>query len=167
MVAPVFATGDVPTAAQVNSWFVNTKFAYKPTNETIASSTVLQSDDHLLVTVEANAIYHVEAILRTASQSAADLQIGWLTPASSSFDWIVHGINAGGSTTNDDFLGLMGTGSVPAVAGIGANIAVRCTGMLVTTAAAGTFRLQWAQNVSNASGTSVLANSYIFLQRMS
>jgi len=167
LAAPVFATGDVPTADQFNDWFVNTRFARKPSIETISSNASLQNDDDLFVSVDASAVYMVKAVLRIASQTAADFQFGWTGPAGITFDWIAHSINSGGSTTNDDFIGAYGTASVPTVAGLGGSTVVaHVEGLLVMGANAGTFRLQWAQGTSNASGTSLLTNSFLFLRQV-
>ncbi len=167
MAAPVFATGDVPTADQFNKWLVNTKYAYKPANETISSNATLQNDDDLFVTVDAAAHYIVECELFIASQAAADAQIAFSCPSGSVFTWRLHSINSSGSTTNDDFLSVMGTSSAPAVAGLGAStVAASVRGLLIVGGSSGTFQLRWAQNTSNASGTSMLQYSYMSLRRV-
>jgi hypothetical protein len=72
MAAPVFATNDVPTAAQVNSWFTNVNYAEKTSDTSRNTTIVLADDPELSVAVEANAKYMMTSmILYSATSQAA------------------------------------------------------------------------------------------------
>jgi hypothetical protein len=167
MAAPVYVTGNVPSAAEVNSWFVNILFARKTANETINSQATFQDDDHLFVSVEANAIYHVIIELREASQTTDDFKLQFTGPAGFSFAGNARGPNTTAAALQDIYATEYVSGTL-AFGGIGGNnLAVSIQGLLITSGTAGTFRLQWAQNTSGASGTTVLANSFMLLRRVS
>jgi hypothetical protein len=169
MAAPVYVTGNVPSAAEVNSWFVNVLFARKTSDETITSNATLQDDNDLFVTVEANAIYHTIVLLRYVSQATDDFKTGWTGPAGYSFSGESRGPlgnatdNVAGGTWE------IGAGSHGIVHnGVpGINMPVRLEGILITSGTAGTFRLQWSQATSGASGTTVRAGAYMLLRRVS
>lgn len=168
MAAPVFSTGDVPTAAQVNTWFVNILFARKTADETISSSTTLQNDDHLFVSVAANTVYDVTLEMRELSQPGDDFKLGFTMPASATFTGALRGPAtsatgfSGAETQSIEFTG--GPLAIGGVAGVNLPISVR--GLLITAGTAGTLQIQWAQNSSSASGTTVKANSYLLLRQV-
>lgn len=167
MAAPVFATGDVPSAAQFNDWLVNIKHARKLVNETISSLTVVQDDNDLFVTVASNASYEVKCGLFIASQTTTDFKFGFATPAGASFDYMVAGVDVGSTAYVGDTFYPWSSGSSSGLAGMGANTAPGLIdGILVVGGTSGSFRVQWAQNVSGASGTTVLANSWMTLRRV-
>ncbi len=168
MAIPVFATGDVPTADQVNKWFVNTRFARKPGIETVSSSATLQNDDDLFLSVDAGAMYLVNCVLFIASQTNADFQLDFTAPSGATFAWTATAINQAGTQITDLYQGAYGIGSAPPSGGLGGVTAVtRIEGLYVGGANAGTLRLRWAQNTLQASGTSVLTNSWIYARQVS
>jgi hypothetical protein len=168
MAAPVFVTNDVPSADQVNEWMVNIHFVRKTATETVSSTTTLQNDDDLFLSVAASAIYEVRMMLKIASQATDDLKVGFTGPAGYSFDWIGLGGDPALSGFANDQTGLFTTGATPIFAGMGGtNAPLMILGLLVVSSTAGTFQLQWAQGTLGASGTSLLANSYMRLERVS
>ena len=71
--APVHAVDEVVTASRTNTWFINCLFAYETATESVVPSTTLQDDDHLTVTVEANAVYDVTIVLTCDGTGGGDL----------------------------------------------------------------------------------------------
>jgi hypothetical protein len=55
---------------------------------------------------------------------------------------------------------------VLAVGGVGANALFRVVGYLVTANTTGTLQFRWAQNTSDVSDTTVIADSWMRLQRV-
>lgn len=167
MAIPVYSTGDVPTADEVNTWFVNTMFARKAITENISSSTSLHDDADLKLTLPANATYHATILLRMASQTTVDVATSFVGPAGCSFNYVTNGIVTAGASFSDDLVGTFGIGSTVTYGGLGGTTSPAIIEGLVTMAAtAGVFKLQWAQGVSNASGTSMLFDSFMSLRRV-
>lgn len=169
MAKPIFSTGDVPTATQVNEFFVNINFAYKTATESVISSTTLQADDHLTVPVLANSIYKVECMLKVDGAAAAEFKCQWTGPASATFDWAVSTLDNAATLFTGDQAAMFGLADIPTFGTIatGTFTAVQILGLLVTAGTAGNLALTWAQSVSNATATRVLQNSFMQLTRMS
>lgn len=168
MAAPVFATNDVPTAAQVNDWFVGVNFVRKASQTDRATTTVLADDPELTLAVVANAIYVAEIALFYQSQTAQDFKFQFTAPASSTIRYTLNGLHSSTATTYaDDQSGAQDLANVAAVSGIGSTLTgVLCKGLLRTSGTAGNFKLQWAQVTSGAT-TSLLVDSYMDLRRVS
>ncbi len=116
------------------------------------ASTVAPADDpDLTLSVVANAIYEVRALL-VWTNGGGGFRMAWNVPAASSMTW-TDGGGAGAvlPTTNATFAASTGTESV---------------GRLVTGANAGSCTLQWAQNASNAGNTALQAGSFLSLRRV-
>jgi hypothetical protein len=167
MAVPIFSTGDVPTATQVNDWFVNILFARKTSDETISSSTTLHNDTQLFVSVKANAVYHVILELRELAQPADDFKIGFTGPAGYAFTGGVRGPEGNATTLLNTYTSEILSGTPLAFGGIASNnLVISIQGLLITSGTAGTFQLQWAQNASSASGTTLKANSFMLLRQV-
>jgi hypothetical protein len=169
MAKPVFATNDVPTAAQVNEWMVNVLWARKTVFEDVTASTVLQNDDELFVTVAANSVYKVECLLHYDGDPGGDLKIQFSAPASSTMVYFgtsvdVTGANYGAdqNSSYDLTTATVGAGAIA----VGTMTSWFLKGALVTSGTAGTFRLQWAQRTAFATRTRIFPGSYLDLQRV-
>lgn len=168
MAKPVFATNDVPTASQFNSWLVNVNFARKAGTQSVTSSLTLQNDTELFVAVEANAIYFCDVIIQYDGPSAADLKMLLRTPTSGSFVGNATGVATAGTTAFDVVtIGIGGNGSFDfGTLGAGTQV-LTISGMLITSGTAGNLQIEWAQNTVNASATRVLSGSHMNLRRVS
>lgn len=166
-----FADDEVLTFDVVNRYFVQQTSVIKSADETVTSSTTFQNDDHLLVSVLANSQYFVEFFLIYDAIQAADIKIQWTAPAGATFDWTHGGLGTSATATSGSVsrnyrtISDIGTIGGPA-AGAGTNAVIPGEGRLVTSGTAGTFRLQWAQNTSSATGAIVRANSVLIVQRL-
>lgn len=135
--------------------------ARKSSDETINNTSGYQDDDELFVPVEANATYVGWLHFNYLSQAAAAFKYQFTTPAGSNLPfWSFIGSSPftyGGSAG----------GGVVGLAGTGANLPCDAWGLIIIGGTAGTMRMQWAQNVANASNTIVRAGSYLALWRLS
>jgi len=164
---------DAPTdeAAMMNA--VDTALAglwvNKSADETITNNTI-QNDDQLFVSVAANSQYKVEMFLIYQATATPLIKIGWTAPAGATFNWVANGLassvtasssgvilRAGQVLADNPVLGTFGSIGV-------SNIALP-SGWLTTTTA-GTLQFQWAQSVTNATGSVVKAGSKIWLRKV-
>jgi hypothetical protein len=165
---PVFATNDVPTATQFNSWLVNVNYAYKSATENVTSSTTLQVDDDLVVPVEANAHYHLTLNLSYGGAAAADLKVLIRTPTGGTFNGMAIGVVSSGASQQDiqTMAYVANTSEVFGILGAGPTWA-RVEGILITAGTAGNCQIEWAQNASSGTATNLYAGSFLSLRRLS
>ena len=135
----------------------------KPATETVNTNNVLQNDDDFVFTVAANATYAVTGLLVVNSGGTPDFQFQWILPAAATIDGLVDTDlnNIGGAS----HMGFTEAGTT-AINGQAADISHTFSATLQVAGTAGTAQLQWAQNTSNASNTSVLIGSWITLRRI-
>lgn len=152
-------------------------FARKTASESVTSSTVLQNDDHLFVSVLANTTYEILLLLRVSGNSAlntGDLRIDLTIPAGAALLAAGVGVSVSSTDTKNEQLahiGDMGSGSsrvfgTTGTGGGAANSSVLVRGILVVAGTAGTLQLQWAQNVSSATPTTLHTNSFMVLREL-
>lgn len=161
MAAPVWATNDVPTAADFNTWIQNINFVVKPTIQSVTSSTTLVADTALTLPVAANATYTVELVLGYDGATAGDIKVLLRCPTSATFNGYAHAFIVGMASQQDDQMAAMGEN---ASLGWGCNGASnvmygKVTGLLVTVGTAGNLSIEWAQVASSATATRVYANA--------
>lgn len=167
MAKPVYSTGDVPTADEVNNWFVNVQHARVLATQSVTSSTTLQDDDYMVLSVDANAVYLVWCILDYSGAAAGDLKVLFRTPTSGSF----YGQGTtliGAATGQQDNQNMPITGNssdILGTTGTGRQIAM-VMGQLITAGTAGNFKVEWAQNTSNATATQMHTGSWLSLMRV-
>lgn len=168
MTKPTFIAGDVPTAAQVNGWFVNTLYAVKTANESVTSNVTPQDDDHLTLSVEANASYLVQALFKFDGATAGDFRWKFVGPAGATYDGINSGLTNAAATTADDHAPYtpINTDNNHGALGAGTAVAASSTGLLIVAGTAGNFKVQWAQSFSSATATILQAGSFILLKRV-
>jgi hypothetical protein len=144
----------------------------KTANETVTSSTTLQYDNELAVTVAANSTYLGEIHAAFSGDPSFDAKCDWYGLTGHTmyrhiigpYIAVVHVFNAdsiriqSGQTASDAVtIGLEGTG----------NIAHYQENFVLTTGTSGgTLRFRWAQNASGAVATTCHANSYMTLRKV-
>ena len=147
-----------------------TKIYRKTANESVTSSTTLQDDDHLVdMTLEASTRYLFEAILLVGSSGAAagELKLQWVE-STSAFSFIVVRSIIGDTVPTISNL----VQSLPTEVTAEASESVAGTSQilwftgLITAGAADTLKLQWAQNTSNATATTLAAGSMVRLTNL-
>jgi len=158
--------GDVLTASDMNAWTVP-RAAYKTVNETVTSSAVLQNDNELFITVDANAVYFVQLFMRYTAATAGDIQFGWTAPGGTTItNPYLHGFGTTAAVSTDDVIAAGLT--APGLGGIGSGTDVACNSVWIVTTAgtSGTLQLQWAQLASFATATTVVAGSVLIAARI-
>ena len=147
----------------------------KTADEQRLSTTTNSTDLHLFYPVEANAVYVVEGLLLYSARDDTDVKIGFAGPSGTTFDWIAHaqnqsstgGVASGGVVVDRQSIG----NSAFPLGGFGAENTTYMTallrGRIDTASTAGTFSLNWAQRVSNATAAIMRAGSWIKFQRTS
>jgi hypothetical protein len=166
-----FADDEVLYAADVMRYWVQQVHALKTADETVTSSTTAQNDDHLVVPLLASSRYWIEFFIIYDAVQAADIKIQWSVPAGSTLRWTHGGLGTGVTSTIGEVSRFfrsqsdIGTVGGPAVGG-GTNAIIPGEGWIDVAGTPGNLQLQWAQNVANATGTVVRANSLLIAQRL-
>lgn len=168
MPAPVFATGDVPSADQVNTWFVNILHTRKTAAQGVASSTALVDDDALFLSVPAGASYELTGVIIYDGAAASDLKIGWSGPSGAVLWFVANTLGAAATLYTDDqaFVGEMTSTPTFGAIAPGTNSPLAIQGLLVTGGNAGTFRFRFAQAATSGTQTRVMPYSYLTLRRV-
>jgi hypothetical protein len=140
---------------------------------TVNNTTTLADATGLSVAVVASATYKIDGWVMYTSIAAADFKIGWSTPASTTGYWSMTGYGRDVAPLADT-----GLGSVHLVADIGTSlttagttagterVACRVAGFITTTAA-GTLVLRFAQRGASATNTVAKAGSWLDVVRVS
>lgn len=168
---PNLVAGQIATADALNNpGPVTQTYVIKPADESVTSSSTLQDDDHLLLSVAANAIYRVETIIKYVSTSTTPgFQMAWSGPTGASLLWVPCGLGFGDTSSNDKIdmaardITAASSLATPSSAG---NVALP-TGILTVGGTAGTLKFRWAQVSGNATATTVKAGSLLQLTRLS
>lgn len=167
MSAPSFDAGDEPIADDFQ--FLVPLRAIKPSDVAIANNATVVADADLVLTVVANAEYEVTVHCIYTAGATGLLQVGFSGPTAATMDWSVLGLaNSVTASDSGSYTALeraiTDTKNVGA-AGTGTPLAVWIRGFLLTGANAGSLTFKWAQAVSNATGTTVKANSRMIARR--
>jgi uncharacterized protein YunC (DUF1805 family) len=144
---PVFSAG-ITISAGIGS----VRYARKTSN-TSRNTTITPADDpHLVVAVEANAVYIVNWFCGWTPSGSGGFRIDFTAPSGSAM--IFADNDSGLSATLGDDL----TFNVTVGAFTG--------GTLTTAGTAGNLQLRWAQRISDATDTTLLANSFLKVERV-
>lgn len=158
-----FTAGVEPTADDLNK-LVPLR-AFKPSDVAIANSAALTADADLVLTVSANAEYEITVHAIYTAGGTGLFQVGFSGPAAATFDWVALGLaNSVTASDSGSYTALaraIGDSKNLGAAGAGTPVVARIQGRLVTSSTAGAFTFKWAQAVSNATGTTVKAGSYM------
>lgn len=167
---PQIAAGDELTADLLMSMLP--RIISKSVDEGRDTTTTLANDSELLMTLEANATYFVEFYLNCAALDAAKIKTAWSVPAGATGSRNVLGP---GSTANqasmDNVSMRAGTHTFTTSVTYGTrNSAVNGFYVqetaVVVTSSSGTCALQWAQDASNATDTTIYARSLMRVTRI-
>ena len=176
-----YVVGEVMTAAilnaeirdQFNALIADFQQVYKTADESVTSSTVLQNDNHLLVSLAANARYEVIVRLAVNGASSGDVKTAWTMPAGVTSQRYSFGPDVSSATSTAGTTVRASTITNGHLVEI--NYGVFSTGQqsyieetlyVITAGTAGTCQLQWAQNASSATATTVEEGSYITARRI-
>lgn len=180
---PTYLAGQRITASLLRSSQIQT---LRKTSDTARSATTTTTaDPHLQMDVLANAVYIWEGWIKYDSPTAADLNIDFTAPSGALGEWTAIGVGHSpviGATAapalqtdtqdargylirleaNDvasaRSYGGLGTGNTP--------LTLHLKGTLRVGSTAGTWSLDWAQQSSNATATTLYTDSWIWMLRV-
>jgi len=159
---PSLSSLDKPTAAQWQTFLpvgaVKTSTENRSSTSTMASDAVLRAD------YKTNATYEISGLIIHSSNSTADFKFQIADSGSASLIYLsVLGVTSGGSTE----IKQEGTnGTVFTSEGASANRSLWIRGSAVIGSTSGALIVQWAQNTSNPSTTSVVAGSFFIMRQV-
>lgn len=144
--APVFSAG-VTISAGIRSL----RFARKTAATSRASTTTVAADPHLVVAVEANAVYKVDVFVGWTN-GGGGFKAAFTGPSGATMNW----------TDNDGgYSSAIGT-----TQSFNTTVGTTFVGTLDTAGTAGNLTLVWAQDSSNAANTTLAAGCYISVERV-
>lgn len=129
--------------------------AVKSADQTVNSNTTYQNDTHMFVPLLASTSYQFELRILMVSGATPGFKSQFTYPAGTTGS--VWGTNAGGVVGVTALPGALNWGAT------GADRYLTLNGRVLTSTTAGTFRFQWAQDVSNAANTTVRIGSFLRL----
>jgi hypothetical protein len=165
MTTPIaFAAGMGLTAAEMNE--IQPLQVIKQAPQSVTSSTTLVNDTALLVSLpvaSAQYIFRSMFYFTGGTRGSSDLKYNWSIPSGASLAFALNGIGTGGGSFDGD--GFSGSGA------LGTQGATQCAalfyGSLIVGTTTGTLQLQWAQNTSSGTATTMQAGSVLELMRVS
>lgn len=148
------------------SGLVLTKFS-----DTGINTDTTLSDDPDLVTpsLDANSTWVIDGWLWwTGTSGTPDIKFAFAGPAGSDIQWILHAITtAGTSNSSAQDIGIQtGMGNTHARGTFNGSTSGMVKGYLTIGGTAGSVRLQWAQNTSDASTVTLKEGSYLRFRRV-
>jgi len=163
---PTWSSGQVLTASDVNTWFVPLAVV-KSADESVTSSTTVQNDDELVLSVAASCTYAFDLfiIYEGGTQGSSDLKMQYTLPAGATghLDVVYLDSSGGQHSAGDNTASSTWTAGT---AGAGNNKLFFGRGIVVISSTAGSLQIQWAQGTSSGTATKVKTNSYMMLRRL-
>lgn len=137
------------------------RFVRKTADQTVTSNTTLQNDNHLIWAAEANSRYKVEYVLfGTSTTASGDFKCNWTLPAGGTRKTAMTALSEG-ATLNFDSCFMEWATSADHIGGmINGFCYYLIKGQIITSSTAGNVTFRWAQDTSNAAGTTLTADSY-------
>lgn len=164
-----FAAGQKLTATLLNAEFNRTRTVSTPGDSTpVVSSTTLVSATSLVLSVEAGATYKFEAETIFDTNATADFKGLFALPAGSFIRLSEWASGAGAAATDATIFhdaidsGAFVCGGIAA----GTFMTARPAGIIIVGGTAGNCQFQFAQNVSNATGTILKGGSWMTLTKV-
>ncbi|WP_157251132.1 hypothetical protein [Nonomuraea typhae] len=168
MAFKTFGVNEYLTSADVNAYLTQQQVARKTSTESVTSSTTLQDDNDLFMTLSASTNYWLDGILITDGAVGGDFKLQFVLP-SGWIRWIANGPVSGATATvtdTDRNWKVTATSTVMGTIASGTSSIVHVAGILRIGTSGGTFKLQWAQGTSSGTATRVFANSFLRCTRM-
>ena len=143
----------------------------KVTDESVTSSTTLQSDDELTFSIGASETWLFQIVAQVHSASdTPDFKVAVSGPTGATGAYGIWGIGSSSSGTSAvstlSFYTFDGSTSGGFGAISAADIPTLVDGVIVNSTTAGSVALSWAQNTSNGTATTVKAGSTLFACRI-
>lgn len=139
-------------------------------NGQVNNSTALVNDPSLVVSVDTGATYEWEATVYYDSSTTADIKFAWVTPTFSAMRWTGQALATTATTNEGDvkIVTVTASGTSSAFGGIGVAtvVSIKFEGFITTTAA-GSLQLQFAQQNLDATNTTIRNGSNVKVWRVS
>jgi hypothetical protein len=144
--------------------FVMPEFKIKASNESVTSSTTMQDDDDLQITLAASSTYKIDLGLIATSASGTPNIRTKLVPADGTLYGVVTSseCNGGVGAVTGVQVGTQPSRSIAA----GGDSYISWNSTVVTGVSGGVFKLQWAQQVSDGTATTLRANSWMQVTKL-
>lgn len=159
-------------AAGTASYPGSTRFVRKTADETVTSSTTLQNDDHLVLSVEKGYTYHFRAWLLVDGGTAGDLKTAFTYPTGSTLYFAGHGPTTSMVSGSGGDVGFNGRHNATSRSTTlsygtsGSRPGIQVEGLLIVGSTAGNLQLQWAQNTSDGTGTTLKSGSFLKMEKV-
>lgn len=171
---PTFPAGHEPSADEFGVLLPIS--AVKSVDESVTSSTTLQDDDELFVTVQNGATYQLECVVGATGAGSAtlgDIAIGWTFPGGTLTHYaigltsaVAYGVSTTGQVNSVRFRDTTSPSSSYPFGTPSTNSGMIRIGLLYQCTADGTLKMQWAQRVSTGTATTVKAGSHLVGRRI-
>jgi len=159
------------------TWAVpNVRTVEKPSDTSRTSTTTRTADPHLSLALPANSTWNFDGdlIVNSAANAAGDLSIEFAFPASATLTVATHGLDvnlaSGSFGTVDAVVQANQTTTSPTTAqNFGCSttqISIHVSGRIVLAGTSGSLVLNWAQQTSSASATTLQNGSYLTARRV-
>lgn len=161
---PVLA-GDVLTAHGYN--LGKPRYAWKTVSESVTSSIVDQLDDELFLPVEPYSIYLVLGCYSVTSSTTGDIRLGYSVPTRAQGRRHNVGLAAGATSTAGNMrISVHGWSTAVTYGATTTAVSIIEEGVLYTEDVGGLLHMQWAQNVSDATATTVGTRSFLMARKV-
>ncbi|WP_433382821.1 hypothetical protein [Streptosporangium sp. CA-115845] len=135
-----------------------------------SNTAALTADPHLSVNLAANASYLLDMMVLVASGATPSFRQGFIVPAGATGSWTSRNANgsAGPGFASEVFTNFDVSTSIVAGQGTPSPIfSIRITGIVNVGGTSGALTYRWAQRTSDAGTTTVHANSFMRLEKIS
>lgn len=166
---PPLAAGQRITAALLRSMLPQT--VRKTADESRSATTTLADDTHLVFAAEAGAVYTMWGWIKYFADNTPDIKMQFTVPAGCLGEWawmmpgsgtLAGSINGYSIRTESNDVNVVRTGY--GTSDTQQNTPV--SGLFRMSTTPGNIALQWAQNVSNATATTLYTDSWLMFQRI-
>lgn len=142
-------------------------YAWKTLDESVTSSIVDQLDNELALPVRPFSIYIVLGCYTVSGATTGDIRLGYSVPTGAQGRRHNLGLSANNATTAGQMrISVHGWPTAVTYGATPTTVSIIEEGVLYTEAAGGVLQMQWAQNVSDATATTVGAGSFLMARRV-
>jgi hypothetical protein len=165
---PADGAGNIQSTAAATDTAIAGLFSRTTVNQVLAATNItLQDVTNMSVAVAASGSYWVKAMLFYQSPAVAPIKVAWSAPAGATLAWTTGALASSVTAASSGVIEKLAyaIGSVPVLGVDGATTLVAMMEGWLGAGAGGTFKLQAAQSVSNASQTTIIAGSVLWLRK--
>ncbi|MVO84201.1 hypothetical protein GPA10_05290 [Streptomyces sp. p1417] len=143
----------------------------KTADESRSATTTLATDTHLVVSVEASAVYTMTGWIKYFADPTPDIKIFFSTPTGclGEWAWMMPGSSTSATGTAGYSIRTETNDIASFRTGYGTSDSIHYTpvsGLFRVGSTAGSIALQWAQNTSSATATTLYTDSWLSYQRI-